>query len=165
MTRNPASAHKRLDAPVRLSIREATEADLESIIGLYRADAISAQREVHTDLAPYREAFKSIAADPGEMLVVGCNKSGTVVATLQLSILPSLSRGGARRAQVENVHVSSGLQGQGAGTALMQWATDEARRRGCVVMQLTSDARRADAHRFYERLGFEPSHVGFKRPL
>ena len=32
-------------------------------------------------------------------------------------------------------------------------------------MQLTSNASREDAHRFYERLGYAPSHIGFKKPL
>ena len=39
---------------------------------------------------------------------------------------------------------------------------DESRRQGCQLVQLTSDNTRTDAHRFYERLGFTASHVGFK---
>ena len=37
---------------------------------------------------------------------------------------------------------------------MMQWAIDEARRRGCALVQLTTDKSRTDAHRFYQRLGF-----------
>ncbi|WP_240500947.1 GNAT family N-acetyltransferase, partial [Streptomyces albus] len=56
-------------------------------------------------------------------------------------------------------------RGSGLGTQLITWAIDEAGRQGCALVQLTSDATRVEAHRFYERLGFEASHLGFKKPL
>ena len=51
------------------------------------------------------------------------------------------------------------------GAALVEAAIARARALGCYRVQLTSNAARPDAHRFYERLGFVPSHVGFKLPL
>lgn len=54
------------------------------------------------------------------------------------------------------------LRGIGLGSAMMGWAVSEARQRGATLVQLTSDKKREDAHRFYERLGFAGSHVGFK---
>ena len=81
---------------------------------------------------------------------------------MQLTLIPGLSRGGASRMQVEAVRIAEGLRGSGLGSAMLRWAVDEARRRGAALVQLTSDARRTDARRFYERLGFEPTHVGFK---
>ena len=85
-----------------------------------------------------------------------------VVATLQLSVLPGLSRQGALRGQVEAVRVAAGHRGRGLGAAMLRWAIEEARRRGCALVQLTTDKSRDDAHRFYERLGFVASHQGMK---
>jgi GNAT superfamily N-acetyltransferase len=45
------------------------------------------------------------------------------------------------------------------------WAIGEARRRGCTLVQLTSDKSRPGAHRFYHRLGFAASHEGLKLAL
>jgi len=88
-----------------------------------------------------------------------------IVATLQLTYIPGLSRGGMRRALVEAVRVRSDLRGQRIGERLMEAAMDRARQRGCALIQLTTDLRRTDAHRFYQRLGFETTHAGMKRPL
>ena len=81
---------------------------------------------------------------------------------MQLSLLPGLARRGALRLQIEAVRVAEHLRGGGVGEEMARWAIAEAERLGCALVQLTSDRSRADAHRFYERLGFEPSHVGYK---
>jgi GNAT superfamily N-acetyltransferase len=47
----------------------------------------------------------------------------------------------------------------------MRQAIEIARAEGCGLVQLTTDQRRADAHRFYERLGFVASHLGMKLAL
>jgi GNAT superfamily N-acetyltransferase len=93
------------------------------------------------------------------------DQDGDVVGTLQLTIIPGLARKGTRRGQVEAVRVRSDQRGNGLGGQLMDWAVEESRRRGCALVQLTSDASRVDAHRFYERLGFVASHQGFKLRL
>jgi GNAT superfamily N-acetyltransferase len=84
---------------------------------------------------------------------------------MQVSFLPGLARRGSLRAQIEAVRVAGSTRGSGLGAAMMTWAIDEARRRGCALVQLTSDKSRADAHRFYQRLGFVPSHEGMKLAL
>ena len=89
----------------------------------------------------------------------------TVVATLQLTVIPGLARMGATRLLVEAVRVDERLRGNGLGSAMMEWAIAEGRRRGAALVQLTSDRSRDAAHRFYERLGFTASHVGFKLML
>ncbi|MBB0232491.1 GNAT family N-acetyltransferase [Streptomyces calidiresistens] len=129
-------------------------------------DPLGARRENPGDPAPYRRAFERIAADPAQFLLVAERTAdGTVVGTLQLTVIPGLSRCGSDRALIEAVRVHASERGTGLGTRLMEWAIAEARRRGCAMVQLTSDAGREDAHRFYERMGFVPSHVGFKLPL
>ena len=57
------------------------------------------------------------------------------------------------------------LRGRGIGGALIAWAIEEARGRGCALVQLTSNKRRVDAHRFYGRLRFTATHEGFKLRL
>lgn len=147
-----------------INIRRATEGDVPAIVALLADDGIGATRESPDDLAPYRRAFAAIEADPSELLAVA-ERDGEVIGTLQLSMLPGLSRKGALRAQIEGVRVSSSGRGLGFGETLMRWAIDEARRRGCVLVQLTSDKKRSDAHRFYDRLGFIATHEGYKLPL
>jgi GNAT superfamily N-acetyltransferase len=60
------------------------------------------------------------------------------------------------------VHVRTDLRSKGIGAAMMRFALGEARRLGVGLVELTSNKKRGDAHRFYERLGFERSHEGFK---
>jgi GNAT superfamily N-acetyltransferase len=48
---------------------------------------------------------------------------------------------------------------------MIGFAVEKARGSGMRLIQLTSNAVRKDAHRFYERLGFTPSHIGFKMKL
>ena len=146
-----------------LSVREARIEDLGAIVDLLADDVLGARRE-GGDLAPYAAAFARITADPHQVQAVA-ELGGQVVGTLQLSIIPSLTRRGTTRAQIEGVRTLSTLRGKGIGEALFGWALAQARSRGAGLVQLTSDAGRGNAHRFYERLGFVASHVGFKLEL
>jgi GNAT superfamily N-acetyltransferase len=148
-------------------LREAVADDVPRLVELLAADQLGSARDGADDvdgLAPYLRAFEAIDADPAHVLVVA-DADGRVVATMQLSFIPGLARRGALRAQIEAVRVHAGLRGSGIGGAMIAWAIDEARRRGCALVQLTSDKQRADAHRFYSRLGFTASHEGFKLTL
>jgi len=147
----------------RVRLRRATADDVPALVRLLADDAISAGRE-SADLAPYERAFARIDADPGQLLVIG-DLGGEPACTLQLTVIPGLARGGALRGQVEAVRVRSDLRSQGIGEALLRWAAEELRSRGCAVAQLTTDKRRLDAHRFYARLGWVASHEGFKLQL
>jgi GNAT superfamily N-acetyltransferase len=149
------------------TLRPARIDDVRAIVELLAADQLGATRDGADDdegLEPYRRAFEAIDADPAQLLLVA-ESGGEIVATMQLSFLPGLARRGALRAQIEAVRVRVDQRGSGLGGELMIWAIEEARRRGCALVQLTSDKRRTDAHRFYERLGFVASHEGFKLAL
>lgn len=146
------------------TLRCARKGDLPRILALLADDQLGATRENADDLAPYEQAFDAIDADPAHLLVVG-ELDGDVIATFQLSYIPGLSRRGSWRAQIEAVRVSSPLRGQGVGAVMIQWAVDQARERGCSLVQLTTDKSRVGAHRFYERLGFVASHEGMKLTL
>ncbi|MDT7842627.1 GNAT family N-acetyltransferase [Streptomyces justiciae] len=147
-----------------LEIRAAGSDDVVPIVAMLTDDPLGAQRESPDDLAPYLTALERLSADPNQHLVVAV-REGRVVGTLQLTIIPGLSRRGSTRSIIEGVRVHADERGSGLGTQLIEWAIEESRRQNCQLVQLTSDATRIDAHRFYERLGFEASHVGFKLPL
>lgn len=145
------------------TIRRATAADLPAIVGLLADDVLGAQREQPGDPA-YAQAFEAIVADPHQWLMVA-DRDGEVVGTLQLTVIPGLSHRGMTRALVEAVRVAASQRDRGLGSQILEWAVGTARELGCGMVQLTSNASRADAHRFYERLGFEASHTGFKLAL
>ncbi|MGX5188621.1 N-acetyltransferase family protein [Streptomyces avermitilis] len=147
-----------------LEIRPAVAGDIPAIVAMLADDPLGAQRESPDDLAPYLTALDRLAKDPNQHLVVAVRED-RVIGTLQLTIIPGLSRRGSTRSIIEGVRIHADERGSGLGTRLIEWAVDESRRQGCQLVQLTSDATRTAAHRFYERLGFEASHVGFKLPL
>ncbi|WP_393059291.1 GNAT family N-acetyltransferase [Streptomyces sp. LN549] len=147
-----------------LEIRPAAVGDLSEIVAMLADDPLGAQRESPDDLTPYLTAFHRLADDPHQHVMVAI-RADRIVGTLQLTVIPGLSRRGSTRSVIEGVRVHADERGSGLGTQLIQWAVDESRRQECQLVQLTSDATRADAHRFYERLGFVASHVGFKLTL
>jgi GNAT superfamily N-acetyltransferase len=162
-----------LALPVRLTtcsgevtLRNAVDEDLDALMTLLSDDPISAARgdvAAPEDRPQYADALRSIVDDPANALLVAEDTDGRLVGTLQLTRIPGMARRGATRLLVEAVRVSSALRSGGIGSALMRWVTDVAAPDlGTPLVQLTSDAARTDAHRFYERLGFTGSHVGFK---
>lgn len=152
--------------PGRVVFREAAASDLTDILSLLADDTVATARGGYRADASAQvlAAFEDIQADPNNTLLVG-EQGGSVVAVLQLTLIPGLSRGGMRRALVEAVRVRQDLRGFGIGAALMQHAIVRARQEGCGLIQLTSDKQRTRAHAFYERLGFTPSHEGMKLAL
>ncbi|MEJ8670190.1 N-acetyltransferase family protein [Streptomyces sp. NPDC002285] len=147
-----------------LEIRAAVADDVPAIVGMLADDPLGAQRESPDDLAPYLNALERLSADPNQHLVVAV-REGRVIGTLQLTIIPGLSRMGATRSIIEGVRIHADERGSGLGTQLIEWAVAESRRQNCQLVQLTTDKSRTDAHRFYERLGFTASHLGFKIQL
>ncbi len=148
-------------------LRRAAAPDVPAIVNLLAADQLGATRDsVRTpeDLASYQRAFRAIDDDPAHILMVA-ESEGEVIATMQVSFIPGLARRGALRAQLEAVRVHDAYRGQGLGAAMLGWAIDEARQRGCGLVQLTSDKSRTSAHRFYERHGFVATHEGMKLKL
>lgn len=147
-----------------LEIRPAVADDIPVIVEMLADDPLGSTRESPDDLTPYLAAFERLATDPNQHQAVAV-REGRVVGTLQLTIVPGLSRKGALRSIIEGVRIHADERGSGLGTRFIEWAVEESRRQGCQLVQLTSDATRTDARRFYERLGFTASHVGFKLQL
>ncbi|GAA5203270.1 GNAT family N-acetyltransferase [Microbacterium jejuense] len=161
-----------LDLPVVLSARDvevtlraARAEDLDALMALLSDDPISAARGdtgVVENRPAYARALARIEADPANTQLV-VTSGDSVVGTMQLTVIPGLARAGADRLQIETVRVASGLRSSGIGAAMMRWVEEAAAPAlGVALIQLTSDAARVDAHRFYERLGYAPSHLGFK---
>ncbi len=146
-----------------VTFRDATSDDVPAIIAMLQDDHLGAGRE-SDDMAPYLAAFDEIRAQGGNAIVVG-EEDGRIVATFQLTVIAGLSLRAARRAQIESVRVAADLRGRGIGALMMAEAERRARAAGCTLVQLTSNASRTRARRFYEGLGYEASHTGFKKPL
>lgn len=150
----------------KLTIRTARESDLPALAAIFAADEIGGHGDT-TDLSAqpdYLAAFHAIAASPSETLYVA-ELDGEVVGTFQTAILTKIVGRGARSMVIEAVQTRSDMRGRGIGAVMINYCLEDARRQGLNAVQLTSNMARLDAHRFYERLGFEKRHMGFRMKL
>ncbi|MFF3318786.1 GNAT family N-acetyltransferase [Streptomyces sp. NPDC003035] len=144
--------------------RPATRAELPAVLALLADEEQVVDPASVVVTAAYERAFADIDGDPrNEMLVLVDGE--LVVGCLQATYIPGLGKGGAERCLIEAVRIRADRRGGGLGRELMRRAVERARERGCGLVQLTSDKRRTEAHRFYASLGFARSHDGFKLPL
>lgn len=146
-----------------MNFRQATAEDIPAVVALLTDDILGKTRE-SSDLAPYFATFEAMQSEGGNQLIVG-EKDGAVGACYQLTIISGLSLSATRRAQVDGVRIASHLRGQGYGVLLFEDAEARGRAAGCTLLQLTSNKARDSAHRFYDRIGMTPSHVGYKKDL
>jgi ribosomal protein S18 acetylase RimI-like enzyme len=151
---------------MRVSFRRAVREDLPAIVALLADDDINGFRERTGEplLDGYFKAFEQIDADANNILIVG-ERDGAIVATAQLTFIPTLTQQGATRAIIESVRVSSRVRSQGVGEQLIAHLENFAREKNCPAVQLTTSKPRVGAQRFYERIGFKHSHFGYKREL
>lgn len=146
-----------------VAFREARRDEVAAVLALLRDDPLGWARE-GDDLAPYLAAFDAMQAEAANRLIVGLSGQD-MVACYQLTCISGLSLTAARRAQIEGVRVRPDRRGQGIGAALIRDAETRARAAGCTLLQFTTNRSRTDAQRFYDRLGFTASHIGYKKPL
>ncbi|WP_213423093.1 GNAT family N-acetyltransferase [Bhargavaea massiliensis] len=146
--------------------RPAVRADLEGIVGMLADDKLGRTRE--NPKLPlersYGDAFRAIDEDPNNELIVA-ELNGKLAGVLQLTFLPSITYRGSWRAMIEGVRTASSMRGRGIGRELIRHAIGLAEEKGCRLVQLTTDKSRPDAIRFYESLGFSPTHEGMKMRL
>ncbi|QKW40996.1 GNAT family N-acetyltransferase [Actinomadura sp. NAK00032] len=149
-----------------MTFREATAADLPQIVRLLADDPLGSTRETPGEEIPeaYFTAFAAIEKDPNNTVLVA-EVAGELAGTLQLTFIPGLTYTGGERAQIEGVRIAAEQRGRGVGQLMIDYAIDRARARGCRVVQLTTDRQRPDAIRFYQKMGFRPSHMGMKYHL
>ena len=147
-----------------MNVREATATDLPAILRLLFDDRATPSAELPPDAPCYAEALREMQESAASRTYVA-EVDGRIVGTFMLSFLRHLMRRGTRVAQIEEVRIDAALRGRGLGAEMVGWAVAEARRRECSVLQLTTNKKRKDAQRFYERLGFHRTHEGMKLPL
>jgi GNAT superfamily N-acetyltransferase len=149
-----------------LLIREARAEDLEPIVRLHEEDSLGSHGDAWLpETKPaYEAAFAAISRSADNQLFVAID-GDAVVGTFQLTFIPNLTGRGALRVKVESVKVSAARRSQGIGARMMAHAETVARARGAKLLELTSNGKRTDAHRFYERIGYDQSHKGFKKAL
>ena len=146
-----------------LTHRKATINDLRSIIELLVEDELGQTREQLSDTLDerYIKAFNQISNDPNQYLMV-VDLNDKIVGTCHLTIIPSLTFQGSTRLLIEAVRVSSAHRGKKIGEWVMKQTVQFGESNGASIMQLTTNKKRADAKRFYERLGFNATHEGMK---
>lgn len=146
-----------------VGFRPAQAADVAAVVALLGDDMLGRGRE-GSALAPYLAAFRAMQAEGANHLIVG-TIGAYVIACYQITFISGLSLSATRRAQIEGVRVARDLRGQGVGAALIGDAEARARAAGCTLIQFTTNKVRTEAHRFYDRLGFTASHIGYKKYL
>ncbi|CAM5483098.1 GNAT family N-acetyltransferase [Streptomyces narbonensis] len=145
-------------------LRPAIRAELPAVLALLADEGQVVDPATIVVTEAYERAFAAIADDPRNEVLVLVD-GGPVLGCLQATYIPGLGKGGAERALIEAVRIRADRRGSGLGRELMERAVARARERGCALVQLTSDKRRTEAHRFYASLGFARSHDGFKLNL
>jgi GNAT superfamily N-acetyltransferase len=150
----------------QLTFRKAEKNDLDPIVEMLADDALGKGREryIHPLPESYMQAFQAIDADPNNELIVVCRET-EIIGVMQMTFTPYLTHQGSWRATIEGVRTSSVVRGQGTGTQMIKWAIERAKERGCSLVQLTTDKQRAEALRFYQKLGFSATHEGMKMKL
>ncbi len=148
------------------TIREARSSDVAALVAIFAADELGGHGDTTAPeiFGKYLRAFERIASSPDQTLYVA-ERDGQVVGTFQTMVVTSLIGRGSSSMIIEAVQTRGGMRGQGIGAQMIEFAIAEAKRRGLRLVQLTSNASRTDAHRFYDRLGFKQSHLGFKMAL
>ena len=145
--------------------RKATNSDVFGIVKMIANDKLGKLREDFKEPIPdkYYLAFENIQNDPNQELIVIENEQGALIGTLQLSFIQYLTYQGGIRAQIEAVRIREDQRGKRIGEKLFNWAIERAKERGAHLIQLTTDKKRPEALKFYEKLGFQASHEGMKR--
>lgn len=151
---------------MNVEFRQAEIKDLPQIVRMLADDFLGTRRERYENPLPgsYIKAFEEIEADVNNELIMA-EINGEIVGSLQITFTPSIAFQGRKRATFESVRVDEKFRGQGIGREMMLWAIERARQENCIFLQLTTNAERKEAHRFYEKLGFKGSHLGMKLVL
>ena len=134
-----------------LHIRTAQAADLTSILAVYREAGLASRGSLSAGEAV--TIFTRMQGYPNYK-VYAAELQGRIVGTFELAILDNLANAGRPSGLVEDVAVLPSFQRQGIGKEMMRFAMDRCRDNKCYKMALSSNERRAAAHRFYESLGF-----------
>lgn len=147
--------------------RQAKREDVVEIVRMLANDKLGKLRENFKEPLPdpYYVAFENINNDGNQELIVLEDENGALIGTLQLSFIQYLTYQGGIRAQIEAVRIREDFRGKGIGEKMCMWAIERAQARKAHVIQLTTNKKRLEALRFYEKLGFKATHEGMKLHL
>lgn len=140
-------------------IRDATREDLVAVLELYRQAGLDRDEGMTPQEAG--AVFLRFAAYPSYKLYVAC-LGDRVVGTFALLIMDNLAHHGTPSGIVEDVAVDPRTQGRGIGKAMMRFAREICRSKGCYKLSLTSNQLREGAHAFYKAIGFERHGYSFR---
>lgn len=111
------------------------------------------------------EAAERLASMEAEgRLVLVAELEGEAVGCLSTSVMRVLHRP-APVGRISMMVVDEALRGRGIGARLVRAAEQALAAQGCYMVEVTSNLRRTDAHRFYERLGYERTSVRLAKEL
>ena len=145
-----------------IRVRAAVEKDLPAVLVLYAQPGFD-----RGQVLPLHEAarlFARFARYPDYTLYVA-ERDGSIVGSFALLVMDNLGHLGAPSGIVEDVVVAPSSQGQGVGKAMMAFAYNRCREKGCYKLVLSSNVKRERAHAFYESLGFARHGYSFRLDL
>jgi GNAT superfamily N-acetyltransferase len=116
-----------------------------------------------TDAEAMRVRMERIAALPGYAAWVA-ESEGEVIGMVGAMVGWTFNYD-APYARILALVVDPTHRGRGAGAALVRTVEDWARAEGAAYLHLTTGNQRADAHRFYTRLGFDDTGKRFHKRL
>ncbi len=149
-----------------LRIEKAGADHLREIVAIINAGATSVRRHREfADWRDYRPAFEALRAAPEADIYVALDDAGEVLGTYQIHFLKGVAFMGRPRVELESVHVRADQRGTGIGRRMMAHAEGLALAADACLLQLTSNREREGSHRFYQRLGYDQSHLGYKKML
>ncbi len=158
------TVERREKKPIR--IEKAGINHLREIVAVINAGATRVRKDKEFDnWQDYSAAFEALVQAPEADIYVALDEAGDVVGTYQIHFLKGLAFMGRPRAEIESVHVRSDQRGTGVGRIMMDHAEDLARKANACMVQLTSNRERDGSHHFYRKLGYDQSHLGYKKML
>lgn len=92
------------------------------------------------------------------------DRDGVLYGVMNMRFEEQLHHGGTT-AEIIEFFVREEARGQGTGREMLEIGKDLARKRGCVLIEVTSKIKRVDAHRFYVREELEHTHFKFVNEL
>ena len=149
-----------------IRIEKAAVSHLRDIVAIINAGATSVRKDKEfDDWQDYRSALDALITAPEVDIYVALNEAGEVVGTYQIHFLKGMAFMGRPRVELESVHVRADHRGKGVGRKMMAHAENLARKANACMLQLTSNREREGSHPFYRRLGYDQSHLGYKKML
>jgi predicted N-acetyltransferase YhbS len=144
------------DAAPRPAIRRARPGDCAALARLIAQLGYTAAEDEVAERLELMEA-------EGRLVLVA-EVDGEVVGCLSTSMMRVLHRP-APVGRISMMVVDEARRGRGIGAELVRAAERALAARGCYMVEVTSHVRRTEAHRFYERLGYERTSVRLAREL